>query len=111
MTYAHGISEEVVVQGANILEQTAKSIGEIKDEFLALLFEAKLAERRVIHVDNLLTHPKSRSCLLLNPYNARRNGSMIRRVGASLKELRSALCVEMHPDPDERKAQSCRDVP
>ena len=80
-----------------------QSIGEIEDEFLALLFQAKLAERRVIHVDNLLTHPKNRSCLLLNPYNAHRNGSMIRRVGGELEGVAVGVVCGDAPIPIRAK--------
>ena len=51
----------------------------------------------------LLTLPKSRGSLLLNPNNAHRNGSLIRRVGANISELHNAVSMEMSPDPVRRQ--------
>ena len=89
--------------GAEILAKKDDSIIEIKDQFLEFLSQQQLGEEQIVHTGKLLTHPKNRGTLLINPYNAHRNGSMIRRVGANLKELRGAVCIEMHPDPSVRK--------
>ena len=101
--YAHGISQEVVAQGQTILEAKGKSVGEIKDDFIEFLEEQNLVQKSVLHTDLLLTHPKNRGSLLLNPNNAHRNGSLIRRVGASLGELHGAVSMEMSPNPARRQ--------
>ena len=103
MDYAHGLSKEVVAQGHTILEAKGKSVGEIRDDFIEILEEHNLAQKGVLHTDLLLTHPENRGSLLLNPNNAHRNGSLIRRVGANLGELHGAVSMEMSPNPKRRQ--------
>ena len=103
MAYAHGLSQAVVAQGQAILEATGKAVGEIKDDFIEFLEEQNLVQKGVLHTDLLLTHPKNRGSLLLNPNNAHRNGSLIRRVGANLGELHGAVSMEMSPNPKRRQ--------
>ncbi len=103
MPYPHGLSDEVVSKGHAILDQKDKSIGEVKDDFLDFLWLQKLPKKQVLHSNELLTHPKNRGSLLINPNNAHRNGSLIRRVGANLAELHNAVSMEMSPDPAVRK--------
>ena len=103
MAYAHGLSQTVVAQGQAILEATGKAVGEIKDDFIEFLEEQNLVQKGVLHTDLLLTHPKNRGSLLLNPNNAHRNGSLIRRVGANLGELHGAVSMEMSPNPKRRQ--------
>ena len=103
MDYAHGLSKEVVAQGQAILECKGKSVGEIKDDFIEFLYAQKLPQKGVLHTDLLLTHPKNRGSLLLNPNNAHRNGSLIRRVGANLGELHGAVSMDMSPNPKRRQ--------
>ena len=62
-----------------------------------------MLEMQTIHSSKTLTHPKNRGSLMVNPNNAHRNGSLIRRVGANLKELHMAVAVEMSPDPRKRQ--------
>ena len=103
MDYAHGLSKEVVAKGQLMLEAKGLSVGEIKDDFLDFLEGHNLAQKGVLHTDLLLTHPKNRGSLLLNPNNAHRNGSLIRRVGANLGELHGAVSMEMSPNPKRRQ--------
>ena len=105
--YAHGIAPDVVKPGQDILDQKDKTIGEVKDEFLELLFESKLATVGELHSSMLITHPKNRGSLLLNWNNVHRNGTMIQRVGAHFKELHNTVCIELSPDPAKRK-DCCR---
>ena len=95
----HGFPDDVVAKGQAILMDKTTSIGEVKDAFLAYMWELKLPTQSVLHTNDLLTHPKNRGSLLLNPNNAHRNGSLIRRVGANLAELHNAVSMEMSPDP------------
>ena len=46
----------------------------------------------------MLCHPQNRAGLMLSPHNAHRNGDRIRRVGADLKQLTNAYCIEMQPE-------------
>ena len=103
MDYAHGLSKEVVAQGQAMFEANGRSVGEHKDDFIEFLYEQKLPQKGVLHTDLLLTHPKNRGSLLLNPNNAHRNGSLIRRVGANLGELHGAVSMEMSPNPKRRQ--------
>ena len=103
MDVAHGLSKDVVAKEQAILEDKGKSVGEIKDEFVEFMFELNLAQKGILHTDVLLTHPKNRCSLLLNPNNAHRNGSLIRRVGANLGELHGAVSMEMSPKPKRRQ--------
>ena len=103
MDYAHGLAKEVVAKGQAILESKDKSVGEIKDDFIEFLDEQNMVQKGVLHTDLLLTHPKNRGSLLLNPNNAHRNGSLIRRVGANLGELHGAVSMEMSPNPKRRQ--------
>ena len=103
MALSHGISEEIVAQGQAILDIKSKSVGEVKDEFLDFLKSIKMLEMQTVHSSKTLTHPKKRGSLMVNPNNAHRNGSLIRRVGANLRELHMAVAVEM--SPDQRKRQ------
>ena len=103
MDVAHGLSKNVVAKGQTILEDKGKSVGEIKDDFIDFLVEQNLVQKGVLHTDLLLTHPKNRGSLLLNPNNAHRNGSLIRRVGANLGELHGAVSMEMSPNPTRRQ--------
>ena len=103
MDVAHGLSKEVVAKGQAILEAKGLSVGEIKDDFIDFLEEQNLVQKGVLHTDLLLTHPKNRGSLLLNPNNAHRNGSLIRRVGANLGELHCAMTMEMSPSPQRRQ--------
>ena len=103
MAYAHGFDSQVVAQGHAILEATGKSVGEINDDFIEFLEEQNLVQKGTLHIDILLTHPKNRGSLLLNPNNAHRNGSLIRRVGANLGELHGAVSMEMSPNPKRRQ--------
>ena len=103
MEYAHGLPMEVVAQGQAILDAKGKSVGEINDDFIEFLEEQNLVQKGVLHTDLLLTHPKNRGSLLLNPNNAHKNGSLIRRVGANLGELHGAVSMEMSPNPKRRQ--------
>jgi len=103
MDVAHGLSKNVVAKGQAILVDKGKSVGDIKDEFVAFMFELNLAQKGILHTDVLLTHPKNRGSLLLNPNNAHRNGSLIRRVGANIGELHGAVSMEMSPNPKRRQ--------
>ena len=103
MDYAHGLSKEVVAQGQAIWEAKGKSVGEIKDDFIEYMFELNLAQKGIMHTDVLLTHPKNRGSLLLNPNNAHRNGSLIRRVGANIGDLHCAMTMELSPSPKRRQ--------
>ena len=103
MEYAHGIAKEVVAKGQAILESKDKWVGEIKDDFIEFLDEQNMVQKGVLHTDLLLTHPKNRGSLLLNPNNAHRKGSLIRRVGANLGELHGAVSMEMSPNPKRRQ--------
>ena len=103
MAYAHGLSQEVVAKGQSILEAQRLSVGEIKDDFIEFLEEQNLVQKGVLHTDLLLTHPKNRGSLLLNPNNAHRNGSLIRRVGANLGEIHGAVSMGMSPSPTRRQ--------
>ena len=67
------------------------------------MFELNLAQKGILHTDVLLTHPKNRCSLLLNPNNAYRDGSLIRRVGANLGELHCAMTMEMSPNITRRQ--------
>ena len=103
MAYHHGIDAEIVAQGRAILDDKAKSIGEIKDDFLDFCVANNLATTGVVHTEETMTHPRNRGSLVLNPNNAHRNGSMIRRVGANVLELHGAVAMEMSPDPAKRQ--------
>ena len=103
MPFEHGLADEVVKAGQSILNQKDVAIGDVKEQFLDFIKEQNLSQVLTLNVDLFLTHPKNRVSLVLNPYNAHRNGSMIRRVGADFDELKGAVAVEMHPDPDVRK--------
>jgi hypothetical protein len=101
--YDHGFSAAVVAAGDAILRDKNKSIGEIKEEFIEFCRGLNMAEDKVIHSDKILVHPKNRGGLLVNPHNAHLNGSMIRRVGAQMAELRNAVSIQMSPDPQKRE--------
>ena len=103
MAYPHGLSPDTVKRGQSILDDKNLSIGEVKDNFLQFLEGQNLVQKGVLHTDMLLTHPKNRGSLLLNPNNAHRNGSLIRRVGANISELHNAVSMEMSPDPVRRQ--------
>ena len=103
MAYPHGLSTDLVKRGQSILDDKDLSIGEVGDNFLDFPTEQHLLQKGVLHTDMLLTHPKNRGSLLLNPNNAHRNGSLIRRVGANISELHNAVSMEMSPDPVRRQ--------
>jgi hypothetical protein len=103
MAYEHGLSDEVVKEGQAILDQKDVSIGETMDAFLDFVSGHGLSQTLQLLPELLLTHPKNRGTLLLNAFNAHRNGSMIRRVGANLDELKSAVAMGMHADPKIQK--------
>ena len=46
---------------------------------------------------------RNRGGLLVNAFNAHRNGSRICRVGANRKELHGAVCYELPKDEQQRK--------
>ena len=99
----HGYSAKFVADGQSVLDGDGP-ISERCAGFLDFLMAAGVAHAQVMHTDHLLTHPKNRSSLLLNPYDSHRNGSMIKRVGANMAELHGAVCIEMSPVPEDRKA-------
>ena len=103
MAYPHGLSTDLVKRGQSILDDKDLSIGEVKNNFLEFLEAQNLLQKGVLHTDMMLTHPKNRGSLLLNPNNAHRNGSLIRRVGANISELHNAVSMEMSPDPVRRQ--------
>ena len=47
--------------------------------------------------------PRNRGKLMLNAFNAHRNGSSIHRVGADLKELHGAVAFELPLNAKERE--------
>ena len=47
--------------------------------------------------------PRNRGGLLVNAFNAHRNGSRICRVGANRKELHGAVCYELPKDEKQRQ--------
>ena len=69
-----------------ILSRFSTSSSSFSIQFPAVLcrFALKMAKKEVVHTDDLLTHPQNRGSLLINPRNAHRNGSLIRRVGANV---------------------------
>jgi hypothetical protein len=99
----HGYSTKFVADGQALLDADCP-IAEKCTGFLDFLSSTGVAHPQVMHTKHLLTHPKNRSSLLLNPYDAHRNGSMIKRVGARMAELHGAVCIEMSPVPEDRKA-------
>ena len=103
--YKHRYSAEQVKKGNDILQQKHKAIGEIKDEFLLFLEqECKEGFDEVLHTDVVLVHPKNRNALLVNAFDAHRNGAKIKHAGANTAELHNAVCIDMHPDPVKREA-------
>ena len=89
-------------KGRKILDSDDE-IGIIKDNFLELLMENGIGRDVVMKPEEVLVHPSNRGGLLVNAYNAHKNGSMVRRVGANKKELHGAVCMEMSPDPTKRQ--------
>lgn len=103
----HKFSEEQVQKGNLILNQKEKAIGEIKDQFIEfLLSECQEGFEEVMHTDVVLVHPKNRSGMLVNAFDAHQNAAKIKHAGANLAELHNAMCIEMHPDPIKRQARS-----
>ena len=101
---SHAYSRELVQKGQAILDDKDSPIGEVKDRFLELLAQQHISYTAVVNTSDTLTHPKNRNGLMLNPFNAHRNGSLIRRVGANKKELHGACCIELCPHPAKRQA-------
>ena len=78
----------------------------IFNECIEMLREAKLAwDVKYIDTSAMFCHPKNRAGLMLSPHNAHRNGDRIRRVGADLKQLTNAYCIEMQPEGEARNEQ------
>ena len=100
--YNHGYSADVVKRGRDILD-SGLEIGIIKDNFLDFLAANGIGRDVTLRPEELLVHPHNRGGLLVNAYNAHKNGSMVRRVGANKKELHGAVCVELHPSPQKRQ--------
>ena len=103
---SHGYAADVVAEGARILAQNPVnvSVGVIKDEFLSFLKAKQICYEAIFHSDQVLVHPKNRGGLLINPFNANRNGSAICRSGANLKELHGAVAFELQVDPQLKQA-------
>ena len=53
---------------------------------------------------HLLCHPENRGGLMLSPHNVHRNAARIHSGGADKKQLTNALCIEMAPHADPRRA-------
>ena len=83
--YNHGYSADFVKRGREILD-SGLEIGIIKDNFLDFLGANGIGRDVTMRPEDLLVHPHNRSGLLVNAYNAHKNGSMVRRVGANKKE-------------------------
>ena len=72
---------------------------------VSILIEEHIAYYMELDCALMLTHPKNRNGLLLNPHNATRIIQLIKRTGADLKELQKAACFELSTDPSIRKRQ------
>ena len=61
--------------------------------------------RQVVHVRDRLCHPKNRSGVMLNGFNAHAKAEAVLKIGANRHELHGAVAIEMQPAPADRAAQ------
>jgi hypothetical protein len=88
-------------------DQTIVKVNTIFESAIALLKAAGIIyELPKVHPKYILVHPKNRAGLGLSWHNVHRNGSIIRAVGASLKQLGNAYCIEMSTDAERARQQT-----
>jgi hypothetical protein len=82
-------------------DQTIVKVNTIFESAVSLLKAAKIIyELPKVHPKYMLVHPKNRAGLGVSWHNVHRNGSVILAVGASLKQLGNAYCIEMSTDAE-----------
>jgi hypothetical protein len=87
-------------------DQTIVKVNTIFESAVSLLKAAKIIyELPKVHPKYMLVHPKNRAGLGVSWHNVHRNGSVILAVGASLKQLGNAYCIEMSTDAERCKQQ------
>ena len=77
----------------------------IWNKIIDVLSKAKLVTTRVCKLSELLVHPRNRSGLGVNAFNAHANLAVIKAVGADRKELKKATAFELCPLGDTQQAQ------
>jgi hypothetical protein len=56
------------------------------------------------HCKFFIPHKKNRGGLMLSPYNVHRNAAKIHKVGADMKQIINAVCMELAPSGEQRAA-------
>ena len=82
--------DDALVRGAPPIQCWNTIIDELKARKIVYYVEE-------VAVLLMLTHPKNRGGLVLNPYNCHRIGLLLKRTGADLKELAKATAFELCP--------------
>ena len=75
------------------------------EEVMAILAKENLCTKLVLPASSVLVHPDNRGTLGINPFDCHRLGSEIKALGADLKEVRYAVCIELSRHRDLRHAQ------
>ena len=98
--------KEIVDSVAAILKQDTEVVPVISmtKQIRKILMDNKISYRsKKLHCIFLLVHRRNRGGLLVNAFNAHRNGAKIASFGGDRAELHSAVCIELNPDPEKRK--------
>ena len=80
-----------------------KPANEVLQACMKTLFEHNLCYQSVIEPKYFLVHKHNRGGLMLSPHNVHRNAANIARVGADLKQLTNAVCIELSSDGPQRE--------
>ena len=100
-------AESIVRAGDNLLGKGGGStaVNTMCADFLEFCRANKLSYRVKLHTSQVMCHPKNRGGLMLNPYNAHKNLDTVHKVGANMKELHAAVCVEVSGRPDVKASE------
>ena len=82
---------------STVLKTMKKPANEKFQMWMEVLNKHKLSYTIRAHCRYFLEHKSSRGGLMVSPHNVHRNGSNIHQVGADLKQLTNAVCIELAP--------------